>query len=160
VASALYLDRPFFGGRRIAVTLGVGRTRIHRLMRILGIEAHYPKRHLSRPGSGSRDLPVLAARRLHRTAQPGLEHRYYVPSDAWRLPLPGGRNGLVQPVALSRGSASAVRTVLDGVANFTHWHRPPISPALYSPPLNYSKRLAPHFLASRKQSNLTHSRLW
>lgn len=41
VASALYLDRPFFGSRRMAVTLGVGRTRIRRLMRILGIEAHY-----------------------------------------------------------------------------------------------------------------------
>lgn len=40
--SALYLDRPFFGSRRMAVTLGVGRTRIRRLMRILGIEAHYP----------------------------------------------------------------------------------------------------------------------
>jgi hypothetical protein len=36
VASALYLDRPFFGSRRMAVTLGVGRTRIRRLMRILG----------------------------------------------------------------------------------------------------------------------------
>jgi hypothetical protein len=38
VASALYLDRPFFGSRRTAVTLGVGHTRIRRLMRILGIE--------------------------------------------------------------------------------------------------------------------------
>ena len=43
MASALHLDRPFFGSRRMAVTLGVGRTRIRRLMRILGIEAHYPK---------------------------------------------------------------------------------------------------------------------
>jgi hypothetical protein len=49
VASALYLDRPFFGSRRMAVTLAVGRTRIRRLMRILAIEAHYPKRNLSRP---------------------------------------------------------------------------------------------------------------
>jgi putative transposase len=52
VASALYLDRPFFGSRRMAVTLGVGRTRIRRLMRILAIEAHYPKRNLSRPIPG------------------------------------------------------------------------------------------------------------
>src|SRR5262249_26701832 len=41
------------------------------------------------PGSGSQNLPVPAARCLHRTAQPSLEYRYYVPSDAWRLPLPG-----------------------------------------------------------------------
>lgn len=47
MASALYLDRPFFGSRRMAVTLGLGRTRIRRPMRILGIEAHYPKRNLS-----------------------------------------------------------------------------------------------------------------
>ena len=40
----LYLERPFFGSRRMAVTLGVGRTRTRRLMRILGIEALYPNR--------------------------------------------------------------------------------------------------------------------
>src|SRR5512141_3047771 len=50
--------------------------------------------------SGTRppDLPLPAARRLDRTAQPGLEHRYYVPSDAGRLPLPVRRHGLVQPL--------------------------------------------------------------
>src|ERR1051326_7925691 len=56
--------------------------------------------------SGARppDLPVPAARRLDRTAQPGLEHRYYVPSDAWGLPLPGGRYGLVQPLRTQLGT--------------------------------------------------------
>ena len=44
-ASALYLDRPFFRSRRMAA-------RIRRPMRILGIEAHYPKRNLSRPVPG------------------------------------------------------------------------------------------------------------
>ena len=56
VASVLYVDRPFFGSRRMAVTLGVGRTRIRRLMR-LGIEAHYPKRNLSRPVPGHEIYP-------------------------------------------------------------------------------------------------------
>ena len=37
----LYLDCPFFGSRRMAATLEVGRKRIQRLMWILGIEAHY-----------------------------------------------------------------------------------------------------------------------
>jgi putative transposase len=59
VASALYLDRPFFGSRRIAVTLGVDRTRIRRLMRILGIEAHLSETQSQPPSSGSRDLPYL-----------------------------------------------------------------------------------------------------
>src|SRR6516162_4521378 len=43
----------------MAVTLGVGRTRIRRLMRILGIEAHYPKRNLSRPSPGHEIYPYL-----------------------------------------------------------------------------------------------------
>ena len=59
MASTRYLDRPFFGSRRMAVTLGVGRTRIRRLMRILGIEAHYPKRNLSRPVPGHEIYPYL-----------------------------------------------------------------------------------------------------
>jgi putative transposase len=40
----LYLDYPFSGSRRMAVILEVGRTRIRRVMRILGIEALYPNR--------------------------------------------------------------------------------------------------------------------
>ena len=89
---------------RMAVTLEVNRKRIQRLMRILGIEALYPETELEPPGAGSRDLPVPAARRLDRAAQPGLEHRYYVHSDAWRLSLPGRRDGLVQPLRAQLGT--------------------------------------------------------
>src|SRR5689334_628596 len=55
-------------------------------------------------GAGARSLSLLAAWRLDRTAQPGLEHRYYVYSDAGRLPLPGGRDGLVQPLRTQLGT--------------------------------------------------------
>jgi putative transposase len=55
----LYLDCPFFGSRRMAVTLEVNRKRIQRLMRILGIEAHYPKPNLSRPAPGHEIYPYL-----------------------------------------------------------------------------------------------------
>src|SRR5215472_3538739 len=34
---------------------------------------------LEPPGSRPRDLPVSAPRRLDRTAEPSLEHRYYIP---------------------------------------------------------------------------------
>src|ERR1035438_7113232 len=37
-----------------------------------------PQTELEPPGARSRDLPVPAARRLDRTASPGLEHRYYL----------------------------------------------------------------------------------
>ncbi|MGH9632647.1 MAG: hypothetical protein ACRD7E_30440 [Bryobacteraceae bacterium] len=35
----MYLECPFYGSRRMAITLDVNRKRIQRLMRILGIEA-------------------------------------------------------------------------------------------------------------------------
>jgi hypothetical protein len=70
VASALHLDRPFFGSRRTAVTLGVGRTRIRRPMRILGIEAHYPKRNLSRPVPGYEIHPGDPRSQLQPPSQP------------------------------------------------------------------------------------------
>jgi putative transposase len=55
----LYLDCPFFGSRRMAVMLDVNRKRIQRLMRILGIEALYPKPNLSRPAAGHEIYPYL-----------------------------------------------------------------------------------------------------
>jgi len=55
----LYLDYPFFGSRRMAVKLEAGRTRTRRLMHVLGIEAHYPKRNLSRPAPGHEIYPYL-----------------------------------------------------------------------------------------------------
>jgi putative transposase len=55
----LYLKRPFFGSRKMAVELEVNRKRIQRLMRILGIEAHYRKPNLSRPATGHQVYPYL-----------------------------------------------------------------------------------------------------
>jgi len=55
----LYLDCPFFGSRKMAIELKVNRKRAQRLMRILGIEAHYPKPHLSRPAPGHEIYPYL-----------------------------------------------------------------------------------------------------
>ena len=55
----LYMKWPFFGSRRMAAQLGVNRKRIQRLMRILGIEAHYPKPNLSRPAPGHKIYPYL-----------------------------------------------------------------------------------------------------
>jgi putative transposase len=55
----LYLKFPFFGSRRMAVTLGVNRKRIQRLMGIMGIEALYPKPDLSRPAPNHEIYPYL-----------------------------------------------------------------------------------------------------
>src|SRR6202140_1910955 len=69
-----------------------------------GYRSALPETELEPPGTRSRDLPVPVTRRLHRAAQSSLEHRYYVCSDAWRLPLPGGRDGLVQPLRAQLGT--------------------------------------------------------
>src|SRR5712691_3605917 len=59
---------------------------------------------LEPPGAGSPSLSVSTARRRDREAQPRLEHRYYLPSDAWRLSLPGRGDGLVQPLRAQLGT--------------------------------------------------------
>src|SRR5450432_1290683 len=59
---------------------------------------------LEPPGTGSQDLPVSAARRGNPPAQPRLEHRYYLHSDAWRLSVSGRGDGLVQPLRAELGA--------------------------------------------------------
>ena len=54
--------------------------------------------------AGSRSVAVPAAWRRDREAQASLEHRYYLPSDAWRLSLFGRGDGLVQPLRTQLGT--------------------------------------------------------
>ncbi len=48
----LYTRWPFYGSRRMADELGTSRKRIQRLMRLMGIEAIYPKKRTTWPGAG------------------------------------------------------------------------------------------------------------
>jgi putative transposase len=59
-----YTARPFYGSRRMTVWLnergeGVNRKRVRRLMRVMGLEAIYPKPRLSLAGKGHRIYPYL-----------------------------------------------------------------------------------------------------
>jgi putative transposase len=54
-----YLRMPFYGSRKLAVALGVNRKRVQRLMRMMGIEAIYPKRRTTWPGAGHKIFPYL-----------------------------------------------------------------------------------------------------
>ncbi len=54
-----YMKLPFFGSRKMAVELDINRKRAQRLMRIMGIEAHYAKPNLSRPAPGHEIYPYL-----------------------------------------------------------------------------------------------------
>src|ERR1017187_3099225 len=63
-----------------------------------------PQTELEPSGAGPRDLSIPAAGCVDRPAQPSLEHRYYLHSDAWRLPIFGGGHGLVQPLRAQLGT--------------------------------------------------------
>ena len=59
-----YLRTPFYGTRRMVVVLGqqghpVERKRVQRLMRMMGLEAIYPKPRTSKPGAGHKVYPYL-----------------------------------------------------------------------------------------------------
>lgn len=59
-----FLETPWYGSRQMARQLrrsggAVGRTRIRRLMRLLGLQAIYQKPHTSRPNAQHRVYPYL-----------------------------------------------------------------------------------------------------
>jgi putative transposase len=63
-----YTKTPFYGSRRMREALKrkgyrVNRKRMQRLMRLMGIEAIYPKRNLSRPSPGHKIYPYLLRNR-------------------------------------------------------------------------------------------------
>ena len=60
----LHLAHPVYGSRRLTAVLqrqdlAVNRKRVQRLLRLMGVEAIYPKRSLSQPGVGHRLYPYL-----------------------------------------------------------------------------------------------------
>ena len=55
----LYLKWPFYGSRKMAEELGVNRKRVQRLMRRMSLQAIYPKRRTTWPGSGHTIYPYL-----------------------------------------------------------------------------------------------------
>jgi len=60
----LYLTTPFYGVRRMTVMLQqegykINHKRVARLMRVMGIQAVFPRRSLSQPGKGHKIYPYL-----------------------------------------------------------------------------------------------------
>jgi putative transposase len=54
-----YLRTPFYGSRKMAEVLSINRKHAQRLMRVMGIEAIYPKRRTTWPGAGHKIYPYL-----------------------------------------------------------------------------------------------------
>jgi putative transposase len=84
-----YTARPFYGSRRMTAWLvrrgePVNRKRVRRLLRIMGLEAIYPKPRLSAPGAGHRVYPYLL--RGVAIERPG----HVWSADITYVPLPAG----------------------------------------------------------------------
>ena len=86
---AEYTAHPFLGSRRLVKWLAregvmVNRKRVQRLMRIMGLEAIYPKPRLSESDRGHRIYPyLLRGVRIERPDQ-------VWSTDITYIPLPGG----------------------------------------------------------------------
>jgi hypothetical protein len=100
-----YTRAPFYGSRKMAAWLGtqgfeVNRKRVSRLMTVMGIEAVYPKPKLSVPGEGHKVYPYLlrgvAVNRINQVWSTDITYIRMSRGFA----LPGGCDGLVQPVCL------------------------------------------------------------
>ncbi len=85
----VYTARPLYGSRRMAVELGrrgeaVNRKRVQRLLRVMGLEAIYPKPRTTIPAPGHRVYPYLL--RGVAVERPG----HVWSADITYLPLPSG----------------------------------------------------------------------
>lgn len=72
-----YTKTPFYGSRRMTVLLNrngylVNRKRVQRLMRLMGIEAIYPKPNLSKPHSDNKDISLSTQEYRSQQKQSGL----------------------------------------------------------------------------------------
>jgi putative transposase len=83
-----YTARPFYGSRRIAAWLRqqghqVNRKRVQRLLRLMGLEAIYPKPRLSVAGQGHRVYPyLLRGLAIERADQVWSADITYIPLEA------------------------------------------------------------------------------
>jgi len=79
-----YLRTPFYGSRKMAEVLGVNRKRVQRLMRLMGLEAIYPKPHTTQRDRDHKIYPYL----LRNLAIRGPNHVWS--SDITYVPMPTG----------------------------------------------------------------------
>ena len=98
-----YLERPFFGSRRMAIWLRgqgyrINRKRVGRLMGAMGLRAIYRRPRTSKPGLGHRVYPyLLRSMRITRPNQVWAADITYVPM-ARGFMYPGSHHGLAQSV--------------------------------------------------------------
>ena len=98
----IFTEHPVYGSRRLQVALlregiSVGRRRIRRLMRKLGLWAIRPKRNTSKPHPEHKIYPYLLRDRTIDSAEPSMGNRHYVHPDASRVSVSGCDHRLGDP---------------------------------------------------------------
>ena len=112
----LFMKYPFYGSRQMVRQLRrdgvcVGRHRVRRLMRLIGLEAIYQAPRTSVPHPMHRIYPYLLKGDGYRPAQSGLVRRHHLyPRPAW-LSVPGSDHGL----------GDAPRFILAAVEHHGRW---------------------------------------
>jgi len=102
----LFTAWPFLGSRRLAFMLRdkghwIGRKRVQRLMRKMGIAALGPKPRTDQAAAWAQDFPVSPAEPGYRATEPGLGGRHNLHSDRARVPLPRGGDRLASRAVLA-----------------------------------------------------------
>ena len=110
----LHLRLPFYGSRRLAWSLqqegyAVGRTRVQRLMRRMGIEAIYPRPRTSEPHPDHRIYPYLLRDVVISAADQVWRRGHHLRADAARIHVFGCNSGLAQPIRTGVASVEHAR---------------------------------------------------
>ena len=131
-----FLECPFYGARQMARHLRrlgwcIGRKRVRRLMRKIGLSPIYQAPKTSEPASAAQNPSLPAAAYGDRAAEPGLVRRRDLHPDAARLPLPRRHHG---PSTSSGGRAArswlgGCRTRWRPTSASRHWRRPSLATA-------------------------------
>ena len=112
-----YLRTPFYGWRKMVAYLrrlgyAVNGKRVRRLMRLMGIQAIYPRRSSSSPGKGTQALSLPVTQSADYACQPGLECRHHLCAAAAWLHVPGRCHRLAQSL---RACTWQLSNTLDGI---------------------------------------------
>ncbi len=143
----IHTDKPFLGSRRVVDELAelellANRKCVQRLMRVMGIEAIYPRPRASRPGSeAGSGVPVPPRGRGLCAAESGVGGGRDVHSDAGGLCVYGRDHGRVQPQGLG---VVALNTLLTRYCVEALWR----ALALQGPPEIFNSKQGARFTSS------------
>ena len=110
----IHASYPYYGSRRLVYEVfregyEVGRKRVQRLLRLMGIRAVYPKPGTSQGAREAARYPYLLKESIYHKSEPSVGLRHHLYPNAEGLSLLSSDNGLVQPQSTELASVQHVR---------------------------------------------------